>query len=72
VYVVEKEAQPMGGERTVLKPVTVKLGIGDGTSVEVLEGLNEGDVVAAGTVSASATASTAPRNPFAPFGGPRR
>lgn len=72
VYLLEKEPQPMGSERTVLKAVTVKLGIGDGTSVEVLEGLKEGDAVVAGTGTTITTASTGTRNPFNPFGGPPR
>lgn len=71
VYLTEKETVPMGGERTVLRPVVVKLGIGDGTSVEVLEGLNEGDQVATGVTTVAAAA--APRNPLGnPFGGPGR
>jgi len=73
VYLVEKETLPAGGERVVLKAVPVKLGIGDATNVEVLEGLKEGDLVATGTAAATAAASNAPRNPFgSPFGGPPR
>jgi hypothetical protein len=61
----------MGGSRSVLTPVTVKLGIADASNVEVLEGLKEGDVVAIGT--APAAPSNAPRNPLgSPFGGPPR
>jgi hypothetical protein len=62
---------PTGGEQTVLKALTVKLGIGDGTSVEVLEGLKEGDAVVSGTVVVT-NASVLARNPFMPFGGPGR
>lgn len=72
VYLLEKERLPSGGERTVLNPVKVKLGIGDFTSVEVMEGLKEGDVVVIGTV-ASATSSAAARSLLGnPFGGPPR
>lgn len=73
VYLVDKESQPMGGERTVLRPASVKIGISDGSSAEVLEGLTEGDVVATGTVSASPSVATTRANPLgSPFGGPPR
>jgi multidrug efflux pump subunit AcrA (membrane-fusion protein) len=55
-----------------LKPVTVKLGISDGTSIEVLEGLKEGDVVVSGTVTSPTTGLTVTRNPLGGFGGPPR
>ena len=72
VYVTEKEVTAAGAEKVMLKPVTVKLGISDGTHTEVLEGLKEGDVVVVGTVS-TATSAAAPANPFgSPFGGPGR
>ena len=70
VYVLEKEAAG-ATEKTVLKPVTVKVGISDGALTEVLEGLNEGDQVVTGTVGAT-TAASAPANPFAFGGGGRR
>ena len=55
-----------------MKPVTVKLGVSDGVTTEVIEGLKEADVVVVGTVSAAATAA-APASPFgSPFGGPGR
>jgi len=72
IYLLEKEAAAAGPEKTVLKPVTVKVGISDGTNTEVLEGLKEGDVVVTGTASSAASA-TAPNAPFGnPFGGPGR
>jgi HlyD family secretion protein len=72
VYLLEKDTLPTGGEQTVLKAVNVKLGIGDGTSVEVLEGLKEGDVVVSSATTATA-ATTASRNLLgSPFGGPGR
>jgi multidrug efflux pump subunit AcrA (membrane-fusion protein) len=55
-----------------LKAVNVKLGIGDGTSIEVLEGLKEGDAVVSSATAATA-ATTASRNLLGnPFGGPGR
>jgi HlyD family secretion protein len=51
IYLLEKEKTVTGGERPVLKPVTVKLGISDGANVEVLDGLKEGDVVVTGTIT---------------------
>lgn len=73
IYLIEKQTSATGPAVTALKPVTVKLGISDGTNTEVIEGLKEGDVVAVGTVAAAAT-TTGPASPFgSPFGGgPRR
>ena len=72
VYLLEKETSASGPEKTVLKTVTVKVGISDGTNTEVLEGLKEGDVVVVGTISSTPTAG-APAGPFgSPFGGPGR
>jgi hypothetical protein len=70
VYVKEKPAVEAPGSQVALRAVTVKLGIADASSVEVLEGLKEKDQVVSGTVSAPAAAAT--RNPFSPFGGPGR
>ena len=73
IYVLAKETSATGGEKSVLKPVTVKVGISDGTNTEVLEGLNEGDTVVVGTVGSATTATAPPGNPFGgPFGGPGR
>ena len=72
VYLLEKETSASGPEKTVLKRVTVKVGISDGTNTEVLEGLKEGDQVVVGTIS-STPAAAAPASPFgSPFGGPGR
>jgi HlyD family secretion protein len=71
VYMLEKAASGGRNPETVLRAVTVKLGISDATSVEVLEGLKEGDQVI--TSSVTAPAASAPRNPLmGPFGGPGR
>lgn len=67
-YLMEKETTADGGERTVLRPVTVKLGISDGTNTEVLDGLKEGDTIVIGTVTTSTTPTAS--NPLgSPFGG---
>jgi multidrug efflux pump subunit AcrA (membrane-fusion protein) len=72
VYLSEGVPSGPTSEPLVLTARPVKLGIGDGTSVEVLEGLREGEVVVIGATTLTA-ASTAPRNPFgSPFGGPPR
>jgi HlyD family secretion protein len=69
IYVVPKDGSGAASGQATLKPVTVKLGITDGANTEVVEGLNEGDVVATGV--ASPIASAAPTAPGgSPFGGP--
>lgn len=53
------------------EPVTVKLGITDGTHTEIIEGLAAGDVLISSVFLPGATTSnTAPSS--SPFGGPRR
>lgn len=72
VYLIEKDSTA-GGEQTVLKAVSVKLGVSDGINSEIIEGLKEGDVVATGTAPVVASAGTETRNPFNPFSNrPRR
>jgi HlyD family secretion protein len=72
VYLVQKEKTATGGERTVLQAVNVKLGISDGTSTELVEGLKESDVIAIGTATVVAAAPET-RNPLNPFSNrPRR
>lgn len=71
IYLLEKQPKPTGGERAVLKAVTVKTGITDGSLSEVLEGLKEGDVVVTGQVKPEPAASAArPPTGGSPFGGP--
>lgn len=73
VYVIEKVSTAGGTEQPMLKPVTVKLGISDGTNTEIVDGLKEGDVVVVGTVGAATPATGPAASPFgSPFGGPRR
>jgi HlyD family secretion protein len=57
-------------DKPVLKPVTVKTGISDGTNTEVLEGLNEGDVVVTGLNLPAAATTARPPTGGSPFGGP--
>jgi hypothetical protein len=66
-----KESTDANTGQVVLRAVSVKLGIADASSVEVVEGLKETDEVISGTVAAPVTT---PRNPLNPFGGgaPRR
>ena len=50
--------------------MTIKTGISDGVSTEIVEGLKEGDRVVTGMIEGTAAASTPSTNPFT--GGPRR
>jgi HlyD family secretion protein len=50
------------------EPVTVKLGISDGASTEVLEGLNEGDLV----ITSAVIPGAKPTSVTNPFGGGQR
>jgi HlyD family secretion protein len=74
VYVLENPSSSGTGGPTKLKPVTVKLGISDGTNTEVTEGLHEGDVVVTGVITTSSTAAASSgANPFGnPFARGRR
>lgn len=62
--------QAAGG--TKLEPVTVKLGINDGVSTEVLEGLKPGDVVVTGVTTSSSGSKAPAGNPLSGGGGMRR
>ena len=70
VYVVEPGDETLDVNTTTVRPVTVKLGVTDGSTTELLEGLNEGDVVATGTMTITAESNA--RNPFNPFSNRRR
>lgn len=70
VYMKEPPAPDNPKGRTTLRAVTVKLGISDASSVEVLEGLKENDQVVSGSFTAQVASNL--RNPFSPFGGPPR
>ncbi len=60
-------------DKPVLEAVSIRTGISDGSSSEVIEGLSEGDVIISGlNVAEAASAGSTPGNPFMPFGGRRR
>jgi hypothetical protein len=69
VYLKEKSDPNHPSDQVVLRAVTVKLGISDVSSVEVIEGLNENDPVVSGTFTPPVAQT---RNPFNSFGGPGR
>jgi HlyD family secretion protein len=56
----------LAGDETspALKPVQVKVGITDGISTEITDGLKEGDTVISGFINGDANAATAASNPF--------
>lgn len=66
VRVVNKDGQP--------EPRTIKVGLNNGSNVEVLEGLKEGELVVVGEVTAGEkSGSSNQRGPMGPMmGGPRR
>ncbi|MBM3837404.1 MAG: efflux RND transporter periplasmic adaptor subunit [Verrucomicrobia bacterium] len=70
VYVLEKEAGIGGGEEQVLRAVSVKTGITDGTNTEILEGLKEGEVVVTGLVTPEPSAMAMRPPGGGAFGGP--
>ncbi|MEI9962055.1 MAG: hypothetical protein WDM76_13265 [Limisphaerales bacterium] len=56
-----------------LQPVQIKVGISDGISTEVLEGLKEGDQIVTGLVTTGTASPAQGANPFGGGGGfPRR
>lgn len=68
VYVSAKGTSETGKEILMAKPVTIKTGITDGVSTELLDGLKEGDVVLTG-MNMPEMAGTTNRT-SSPFGGP--
>lgn len=74
VYVLPAEAGDKKDDPTVKpKPVQVKIGITDGITTEIIEGLNEGDRVVTGQTQPASTGNNQPANPFGGGGGfPRR
>ena len=69
VYVLSS-TNAVAGTGPTLQPVKVKVGISDGISTEVLEGLKEGDEVVTGSTTPGGSATTPA--PASPFGGMRR
>jgi len=70
VYLL-KPGEP--GTPPTLQAVNVKVGLTDGSSAEVLEGVDAGAVVVTGLRPMATSASAPSGNPFGgPFGGPRR
>ncbi len=72
IYVLPAKADPKDAANPKLQPVQIKVGISDGISTEVLDGLDEGMQVVTGAVSGGDAASRqgGPSNPFG--GGPFR
>ncbi len=67
VYVLSSTNSPES-KVPQLKPVQIKVGITDGISTEVVEGLEEGTQVVTGLISGG-EGSTRPNTPANPFGG---
>jgi HlyD family secretion protein len=69
--ITERTVYKLGGTPDAPKviPVTVKLGITDGSATEVIEGLDEGDAVITSAYQAAPKSGSGAANPF---GGPRR
>ena len=69
VYVLEKTKSLSGQEIQMGRPVSVTIGITDGSYSEVLDGLKEGDVVITGVNTPLATTASAQGpQPNSPFG----
>jgi HlyD family secretion protein len=69
IYVLARTKSPSGKEIEMAKPVTVRIGITDGSYSEVIEGLKEGDEVIAGVnTPTTATASVQVPQGSSPFG----
>jgi HlyD family secretion protein len=68
VYVLDSNVDPKNKTSPKLKPVQIKVGITDGISTEVLEGLEDGAQVVSGMLGGGEAASR-PNAPSNPFGG---
>ncbi|HYE30510.1 MAG TPA: efflux RND transporter periplasmic adaptor subunit [Methylomirabilota bacterium] len=68
IYIIDQVASASG--KMAVKPVTVKLGISDGTNTEVIEGLKEGDVVAVGLNTPLMAQTPGAPQGSSPFGSP--
>jgi HlyD family secretion protein len=70
VYVLPANADPKNPESLKPKPVKIRVGISDGISTEVVEGLEEGAQVVTGIISGAGSMAAGANNPFG--GGFRR
>jgi HlyD family secretion protein len=71
VYVLPPKTDPASTVTPKLRPVPIKVGISDGVTTEVLDGLEEGAQVVIAVISSDTSRQTGPTaNPFG--GGPRR
>lgn len=70
VYILPAKKEGQRAEELKPQPVQVKVGISDGVSTEVLEGLEEGLQVVTGMISTGGAEAARPANPFG--GGFRR
>ena len=68
VYVLPK-ADPKEPESLKPKPVQIKVGISDGISTEVVDGLEEGAQVVTGIITSDLASSSPGARPSNPFGG---
>src|SRR5215469_14412766 len=65
VYVMPPNVDGKNANESKPKPVQIKVGISDGISTEVIDGLNEGEQIAVGIISGYTGSPTgAPANPF--------
>jgi HlyD family secretion protein len=70
VYVLPANADPKNPASMKPKLVKIKVGISDGISTEVVDGLEEGAQVVTGIISGAGSVAAGPNNPFG--GGFRR
>ena len=70
IYVLPAKTDPKDSSKPKPQPVQVKVGITDGVSTEVLDGLEEGTQVVIGSLSGDASRQSGASNPFG--GGPFR
>jgi HlyD family secretion protein len=65
VYLMPPNVDGKNANEFKPKPVQIKVGISDGISTEVMDGLNEGDQIAVGIISGyTGSPAGAPANPF--------
>src|SRR5262249_55583331 len=67
VYLLQRSVGPAGKEKQFAQGVTIKAGLTDGSSTEVIEGLKEGEAVITGISTPALAGPAQPQsNPFAP------